>query len=113
MELHLTFANGSVIGDGTDDVGAFLIKGRYDAAVGECHWTKSYIGGHDVSYRGFREGKGIWGVWEIEVVYHGGFRIWPRWSGGDEAMNESLESEEAAETNVIGSSLQLVGAAVR
>ena len=61
MELQLTFANGNMSGDGMDDVGRFLIKGRYDAANRECYWTKSYLGAHEVFYRGFREGKGIWG----------------------------------------------------
>lgn len=64
MDLHLTFANGNLTGDGNDDVGRFLIKGRYEATSHECHWTKSYVGGHDVFYRGFREGKGIWGTWK-------------------------------------------------
>jgi len=77
MELQLTFGSGCMSGDGTDDVGPFLIKGRYDAGNLECHWTKSYLGAHDVFYRGFREGKGIWGTWEIGAVFHGGFHIWP------------------------------------
>ena len=29
--MHLTFANGNMTGEGNDDVGRFLIKGRYDA----------------------------------------------------------------------------------
>ena len=59
MDLLLTFANRSIIGDGIDDVGPFLIKGRYDTSTLECHWTKSYVGSHDVFYRGFGEGKGL------------------------------------------------------
>ena len=80
MQLDLTFANGVISGDGNDDIGRFLIKGRYDSQSAECHWTKSYIGAHDVFYRGFREGKGIWGTWELnDRGYHftGGFHIWP------------------------------------
>src|SRR5207249_5143062 len=65
MDLHLTFAQGGIAGEGGDDVGPFLIRGRYDAATRECHWTKTYIGGHDVFYRGFRDTLGIWGTWEI------------------------------------------------
>ena len=77
MDLQLTFANGNMSGDGVDDVGRFLIKGRYDAASRECHWTKTYVGAHDVFYRGFREGKGIWGAWEIGAGLwgHGGCRL--------------------------------------
>ena len=66
--MHLTFANGNMTGEGNDDVGRFLIKGRYDAPTKECHWTKTYVGAHDVFYRGFREGKGIWGTWEINIL---------------------------------------------
>src|SRR5947207_4699286 len=80
MDMNLTFANGSIAGEGNDDVGPFLIKGRYEADTRECHWTKSYIGAHDVFYRGFREGKGIWGTWEIDST-RGGFHIWPLQSG--------------------------------
>lgn len=78
MDLHLTFANGRVTGEGNDNVGAFVIKGQYDVQSAECHWTKTYLGAHDVFYRGFREGKGIWGTWEIREESHGGFHIWPK-----------------------------------
>ncbi len=93
MDLALTFANGIVSGDGTDDIGRFLIKGRYDAAKRECYWTKNYVGAHDVYYRGFREGKGIWGTWEITIQWHGGFHIWPRGAGEGEEHAESAEAE--------------------
>jgi len=78
MELDLTFADGRMTGRGRDDVGEFTIRGHYDVTNRECHWTKSYVGAHEVYYRGFREGKGIWGTWEITVFDHGGFHIWPR-----------------------------------
>src|SRR3954471_3763128 len=91
MDLHLEFSNGSISGEGNDDVGAFLIKGRYEASGGECHWTKTYVGAHDVFYRGFREGKGIWGTWEINLLGHGGFHIWPRAAGPAEAQAEAVE----------------------
>jgi hypothetical protein len=89
MQLHLTFANGMMSGDGNDDLGRFLIKGRYDSQSAESHWTKSYVDAHDVFYRGFREGKGIWGTWEIGNLDHGGFHIWPRQAGDSEAVTES------------------------
>ena len=94
MDLQLTFANGNMSGDGMDDVGRFLIKGRYDAASRECYWTKSYLGAHDVFYRGFREGKGIWGTWEIVIHDHGGFHIWPRLAGEGEERAETAAAEE-------------------
>ena len=78
MDLHLSFTNGRISGEGNDNVGAFTIKGEYCAASAECHWTKAYVGAHEVFYRGFREGKGIWGTWEIRNDSHGGFHIWPK-----------------------------------
>jgi hypothetical protein len=96
MDLQLTFAGGTIMGDGNDDIGRFLIKGRFDAASRECHWTKTYIGAHDVSYRGFGEGKGIWGTWEIRPWSHGGFHIWPRTSGaGEEAVEIAAQTQPA------------------
>ena len=58
-------------------------RGRYSLADGKCHWTKSYLGKHDVFYQGYNEGKGIWGTWEIPagptqpLGWRGGFHIWP------------------------------------
>lgn len=92
MELELTFANGRMSGTGMDDIGPFTVRGRYDAASRECYWTKSYLGAHDVFYRGFREGKGIWGTWEITVFDHGGFHIWPR--GAEAGGNTEVAGQE-------------------
>ncbi len=103
MDLVLTFANGQMSGDGRDDVGAFLIRGRYDAASGECYWTKSYIRAHDVFYRGFREGKGIWGTWEIKLWCRGGFHIWPRTSAEGETEAEQAAVEEPVDAVAVES----------
>lgn len=82
MELALVFSHGVLTGTGRDWVGEFLVRGKYDLEDGRCHWTKRYVGKHDVYYAGFNEGKGIWGTWEIAysgvVVYRGGFHIWPK-----------------------------------
>ncbi len=93
MDLNLDFANGRVNGDGNDDVGRFLIRGGYDVGTRECYWTKTYPGSHDVFYRGFREGKGIWGTWEIPNFDHGGFHIWPK---GEQAGDAEVASAEVA-----------------
>jgi hypothetical protein len=82
MELRLTFRHGEVTGEGRDWVGEFIVRGKYDTADGRCHWSKRYVGKHDVFYDGFNEGKGIWGTWEIAASseyprQHGGFHIWP------------------------------------
>jgi hypothetical protein len=100
MDLHLDFAKGCVSGDGNDDVGRFLVVGRYDVANRECWWTKTYPGSNDVFYRGFREGKGIWGTWEIGVIGHGGFHIWPK--GDQEAETEAASAETAVPADAIG-----------
>jgi hypothetical protein len=81
MELRLTFRGGGMSGEGRDWVGLFVVRGRYDLADGRCHWTKRYLGKHDVFYRGFNEGKGIWGTWEIPSFGRGGFHIWPEGMG--------------------------------
>jgi hypothetical protein len=94
MDLNLEFANGRIQGHGNDDIGAFLIEGRYDEAERECHWTKTYPGSHDVHYRGFREGKGIWGAWEIGLLNRGGFHIWPK------AVEEGETDTRQAETGM-------------
>jgi hypothetical protein len=82
MELHLTFQAGTLTGEGRDWVGKFIFRGRYSTADGKCHWTKRYLGQHDVYYQGYNEGKGIWGTWEIHhdglVADRGGFHIWPK-----------------------------------
>jgi hypothetical protein len=96
MDLALTFHEGAVTGDGNDDVGRFLINGRYDVPSRECSWTKDYVGAHGVFYRGFREGKGIWGTWEINPRDHGGFHIWPRGSGAGDEEAEAAEEKAPA-----------------
>ncbi len=77
MELNLTFRDGSVQGEGRDRVGSFRIDGRYDLASGRCHWIKGYVKQHKISYQGYNESKGIWGTWEYQPTWKGGFHIWP------------------------------------
>jgi hypothetical protein len=90
MHLVLTFADYEVSGDGNDDIGNFVVIGRFDRTNGECNWIKTYIRRHDVCYRGFREGKGIWGVWELPGD-SGVFHIWPL---GQEEGEQDQESAE-------------------
>lgn len=75
MDLRLTFSDGRLTATGSDDVGPFTFEGRYDPATLECTWVKRYAT-HTVDYRGFREGKGIWGTWRLTGAT-GGFHIWP------------------------------------
>lgn len=96
MELILQFSGGVMQGEGRDPVGDFLIRGRYQTEDGRCHWHKRYIGQHDVFYRGFNEGKGIWGVWEIRTSWFSdrdGFRIWPEGMADPTQQRESESVE--------------------
>jgi hypothetical protein len=80
--VQLSFSEGVISGAGHDWVGPFTIEGNYDVSNGHCSWQKHYIGSHSVYYQGSNELKGIWGVWEINILgglYHdqGLFHIWP------------------------------------
>lgn len=102
MDLALQFSNGSMTGQGTDDVGRFVVSGGYDEAAGECKWLKTYPGSHTVSYRGFAEGRGIWGTWEIGADCRGGFHIWPLGRGSEEAAEASARETLVQEATVSG-----------
>jgi hypothetical protein len=96
MNLALTFKAGTLSGEGMDSVRKFIIKGRYDLQSGEVTFHKHYVGMHSVYYRGFAEGKGIWGTWEISDPRNGfrdkgGFHIWPK--GMAEGTGEELAEE--------------------
>ncbi len=99
MDLTLTFAHGQVRGMGNDPVGLFVIRGRYDPATGECTWTKTYPGMHDVFYRGFYEGRSIWGTWDIREEWRGGFQIWPKGEG--EGLEAAAEEEVDAPVDAV------------
>lgn len=96
-DLTLTFEEGKMTGEGNDSVGPFIITGAYDSASKECYWTKTYVAAHDVFYRGFREGKGIWGTCEINISLRGGFQIWPLGSEDGETEAAHYETEIPAE----------------
>jgi hypothetical protein len=101
MELILTFANGSMIGSGRDFVGSFNIDGAYQINDGLCVFVKQYVGKHAVGYRGFNEGKGIWGTWELSqqgIKVTGGFHIWPE--GMPDPTQPVLEEEAEAPSEV-------------
>jgi hypothetical protein len=77
MELVLAFTANQIKGTGKDYMGKFRIKGTYDLEDGRCEWTLSYYSLGSVHYKGFNEGKGIWGVWNMANMWRGGFLIWP------------------------------------
>jgi hypothetical protein len=80
--LDFHFQDGELWGEGSDLVGRYTVRGTYDPADGRCEWTKQYLGQHTVSYLGYNEGNGIWGVWEIRLLFglyrdRGVFHLWP------------------------------------
>jgi hypothetical protein len=108
MELRLTFRSGTLRGDGHDWVGAFTMDGHYDLGDGRCWWTKRYVGKHVVTYAGHNEGRGIWGVWEIQSADRGGFHIWP--AGMGDPTREALTEAEEAPVEAVGGTLASPGA---
>ena len=82
-------------GEGRDMIGSFLIRGKYNIDDGKCHWSKRYVGKHDVAYQGYNEGKGIWGVWEIPPTWRGGFHIWPT-AMGDPTSPEAQQKRSTS-----------------
>lgn len=94
QDLRLTFEVGRLTGSGSDDVGPFSIHGRYDPTSLECTWQKAYVGGHSVDYRGWREGKGIWGRWTIGTSASGGFHVWPVSVEAGEAQGMAMAADE-------------------
>jgi hypothetical protein len=90
MDLILEFKGGKMTGEGADGIGLFVISGAY--SEGECTWVKQYVGRHAVDYKGYREGKGIWGNWVVGAG-KGGFHIWPLSEGGPVKAEKESEPE--------------------
>lgn len=99
QEMSLVFSDGAMQGDGGDSVGCFAIHGRYDSETREVWWTKTYPGSHQVFYKGYREIKGIWGLWDIKG-YTDGFHIWPRRSGAQDGMHLAEDLTQPTEVVV-------------
>jgi hypothetical protein len=96
-DVTMDFAGGSLTGRGRDRVGPYVVDGTYDSLTGRCEWRKKYLGKHSVSYRGVNDGRGIWGVWEIRLLWglyqdRGGFHLWP---AGSDVSEESDRTERA------------------
>ncbi len=104
--MVLTFKDGYISGEGKDNIDRFSISGSYSPETGECKFTKWYdrpffdLSTAPVSYRGFNQGRFIWGTWDITTPNEhadGGFKIWPEgYSGGGDAVAEQ-DIEEPVE----------------
>ena len=92
MRLNLTFTtDGSIQGDGVDDIAPFVIEGRFDCATSAARWTKAYVGMHSVEYSGLYCQRVICGDWTLSQAT-GGFWIWPH--GLPNSVPEQAEVEE-------------------
>lgn len=95
MDLYLSFTmDGQIQGNGTDDLGAFTVRGKYDTNELKAYFTKFYPGSPDVFYEGVNENRRIYGSWQIDAATHGGFKIWPKQLGEDDSDEEIKHEEE-------------------
>jgi len=95
MRLSLTFSrDGSIAGDGIDDIAPFKIDGVFESGSNKADWTKAYIGMHSVEYQGLYDGRTICGNWTLGIG-SGGFWIWP--SALEEAEGEAAAVQEPIE----------------
>ena len=78
MHQYLEFNDGTLKGEGTDYVGPWTLQGEYDLSKLKAVWIKSYVGKHDVTYRGTISKTGIIGIWDIRESLTGSFHIWPQ-----------------------------------
>jgi hypothetical protein len=91
MKMTLTFfLDGRISGDGLDDIAPFLIHGFFDTATSAANWTKAYVRGHTVEYRGLYDQRSICGNWVLSGMT-GGFWIWPDSIGEEQALKAELE----------------------
>ncbi|UZR96185.1 hypothetical protein [Chondrinema litorale] len=97
MECNLEFKNGQIKGGGSDGIGSFCWSGSYDKETGTVTMTKTYSGAHSVYYKGHADENGIWGTWRIESYFTGGFHIWPKKQGNENAKEEVNAVEEPIE----------------
>lgn len=121
MIFTLEFANGIINGSGSDDVGGFSFKGKYNLETMQCQMRKHYST-HMIDYEGHVDENGIWGKWKCvkdarmtnipdylfqellnieSAMMSGGFHIWPK-------ERKFSESEVAEKENASKKVLELV-----
>lgn len=86
VDLSLAFKEGRVTGNGASPVGLFSLAGRYDPEANEMNATVTYPGSHETFIKGYRDNRGLWGLWEIPGDSTGGFHIWPLGQGHGESV---------------------------
>lgn len=93
MDLVLEFRDGTMLGEGWDDIGLFDIDGRYSTENLTCSWKKMYYRKHTVHYEGSRVSRGIRGTWTLRGI-QGDFHIWPIGATAALDIAQSAISEE-------------------
>jgi hypothetical protein len=63
--LDVGFESGEMVGAGADEIGPFLIAGRYNETTAAADWLKHYIGRHTVVYSGRLTGATLSGQWTL------------------------------------------------
>jgi len=77
MALNMGVSSGSIFGTGTDEIGAFILRGKSDG--GDFNFVKKYLGQHQVLYFGKVEGdegsRTVRGKWTIPDVCEDKFAL--------------------------------------
>ena len=89
MQLYIEFFDGRLHGQGSDIVGAFVIKGEYALDTGGVRFQKHYPQ-YFVYYDGKHSGKAIAGIWHLPDGQDR-FVIWHE--SVDDPTIDSLEAE--------------------
>ena len=103
MNFVIDFCDGGIIGFGSDQIGGYTWKGRYDIDKMQCWMTKSYTT-HDIEYEGNIDDNGIWGFWLTgSDRFKGTFHIWPKGKSVNEVAEEKKENVVNIEKTMITS----------
>jgi hypothetical protein len=93
MSLSLTFMrDGTIEGEGVDDIEPFAIEGTLDLATSAANWTKAYVGMHKEYFGVYCQGA-ICGDWSLSGST-GGFWIWPGSVGQSELAEEQEDLDQ-------------------
>ncbi len=69
QDMILEFADSIIRGEGSDEVGDFVIEGEFRVGIdgfhATCGWIKTYEGAHSVLYYGEFDGSSLTGEWRI------------------------------------------------
>ncbi|MEM6552579.1 MAG: hypothetical protein AAF750_10695 [Planctomycetota bacterium] len=101
MEVDLTFRQGKIIGEGTDPVSRYTMRGTYDLDTGKVVIRKHYLNQYMLPYAGVMGGDGhMSGLWEIPSCNdRGPWRLWPKGKGGEYQSISGMADEPRVVTS--------------